>query len=285
MKILMIIIGLGILLQWFELQQFKITSYEIQSTKLNSEYKICFLSDLHGKTYGKRLLKSIEKNAPDIIVIGGDVVSKKEPIQMKTVIPFLTELSQIAKVYYCFGNHETTIDETLVHEKTHIEAYWQNYMKVVKELGIEIIRNDEQNIGTELCLVALELPQKYFRKKDIPELQSTELNQILKLDDLDREKFCILAAHHPLFADEYSELDVDLILSGHTHGGLVRFPFVGSIISTEFQFNPKYDGGWYSITNRRGKRTPLIVSKGLGTHTFHIRILNRAECIMINLAP
>ncbi|MCR5374499.1 MAG: hypothetical protein K6E39_03890, partial [Lachnospiraceae bacterium] len=79
-----------------------------------------------------------------------------------------------------------------------------------------------------------------------------------------------------------AELNPDLILCGHTHGGLVRIPFIGAIISPELELFPKYSGGMYDIVNE-GRSTKLIVSKGLGTHGFHIRVHDMAEIVEIRL--
>lgn len=283
MKFLVGIILIYVVLQWIELKCFRVTDYTVFHKKLQENHEICFLSDLHGFTYSGRLIEKIRKLNPDVIVIGGDVVSKKEPEQMTSMLNFLEELTFIAKVYYCFGNHETTIHELLSKESNLYEEKWVSYMDKVQAMGITIVRNQEIKLFDDINLTALELPYQYFEKKDIPKLTMDVMNKLLGKEKLDNTNFEILVAHHPLFARNYLELEPDLILSGHTHGGLIRFPVIGSIISTEFQWNPEFDGGKYELENKDGKKCNLIVSKGLGTHTFHIRVFDRAEIIMIHL--
>ena len=69
-------------------------------------------------------------------------------------------------------------------------------------------------------------------------------------------------------------------MSGHLHGGIVRLPKLGGVISPQFRLFPKYDGGDYLIGGRH-----MIVSRGLGSHTVNIRIMNRPELIVVKLLP
>ncbi len=132
--------------------------------------------------------------------------------------------------------------------------------------------------GEELFIYGLEVPMQYYEKhvrNVLPEGYLTE-----KLGPCPKDRFTVLLSHNPAFGEDTFAWGADLTLSGHTHGGLVRFPGKGSLISPELTFFPKYDGGHYE---KDGKH--LIVSKGLGTHTFHIRIFDRAELLSITIKP
>lgn len=285
MKLILIILIAAVVLQYVELQRFRITTYCLTSNKLKEPCEILFLSDLHGKTFGDRLLLRLQKLSPDLILIGGDVVSKKHPHELDYMPDFLCKLRQIAPVYYGFGNHETSIDVRLSQEMPTYGQMWEEYLAKVKEAQIPILRNEQCSLRKDLELVSLELPREYFIKFEKPSLQEEEVKNLLPDLTSKDDRFRILLAHNPAYGDTYTCLDPDLILSGHTHGGLVRFPFVGSLISTELTFNPKYDGGRYTLKDQKGKESTMIVSKGLGTHTYHIRILDRAEAVRIILKP
>ena len=98
------------------------------------------------------------------------------------------------------------------------------------------------------------------------------------LGDAKQDSVQILMAHNPMFAKEYAEWGADVSVCGHTHGGLVRIPGIGSVISPQFELFPKYDAGEFNFGDRK-----VYVSKGLGTHTFHIRVFDRAEVLMIRI--
>lgn len=88
------------------------------------------------------------------------------------------------------------------------------------------------------------------------------------LGEAKKDAVQILLAHNPMFAKEYADWGADITVCGHTHGGLVRIPGIGSVISPQFELFPKYDAGEFEFDGKK-----VYVSKGLGTHTFHIRVL------------
>ncbi|MGN0170194.1 MAG: metallophosphoesterase [Lachnospiraceae bacterium] len=285
MKVVLFCVIVAGLLQLVELRRFRITTYCVTSPKVNAPCEILFLSDLHGKTYNGRLIKRLSKLSPDYILVGGDVVSKKKPNEMSTMPEFLKQLTEIAPVFYGFGNHETTIDKVISQESPACGKLWAEYLSHISQYGIRIERNTVQELRDDIVLCSLELPEHYFKK-----FKTTEATQedILNLfPDLPKEekRFQILMAHNPAFSEQYLCLSPNLILSGHTHGGLVRFPLVGSLISVELTWNPKYDGGRYRLLGNNGEDCTLIVSKGLGNHSLPIRILDRAEAVRILLKP
>ena len=97
-----------------------------------------------------------------------------------------------------------------------------------------------------------------------------------KLGLTEKDCFTILVAHTPAYIKEYSEWGADLIICGHYHGGFVRIPFLGGVISPQLKLFPKYSGGKYNVNN-----TDVIVSRGLGSHTLPFRIFNTPELIVV----
>ena len=94
------------------------------------------------------------------------------------------------------------------------------------------------------------------------------------------ELFQILLAHNPAYAPHYASWGADVAFCGHNHGGLIRIPGVGSLVSPQMTLFPQYDAGEFEINGRH-----VIVSRGLGTHTFHIRVFNRAQLLAVEFLP
>ena len=120
-----------------------------------------------------------------------------------------------------------------------------------------------------------ELPIEYYkrgRKAELLEMQITET-----LGTPDENSFNLLLAHNPIYFPTYAAWGADLTLSGHLHGGIVRLPFVGGVISPQIRLFPKYTHGMYTENGRK-----LITSAGLGSHTINLRINNPPELVVID---
>ena len=145
--------------------------------------------------------------------------------------------------------------------------------------GVTFLENDSEVIrvrGNEICFTGLDLDLGFYKKFDRPMMEEGYLDVILPEADPDR--FNILLAHHPAFFEQYASWGADLTLSGHTHGGLIRFPGIGSVISSDLTLFPEYDAGRFEEDGH-----VMLVSRGLGTHTFHIRINDRAQVLICDL--
>lgn len=268
--------------EWMrEIFTFKITHYKIVSEKLNTlteEKKIVFLTDLHNNSYGKnneKLLNAVKCQNPDLILIGGDMLIGKPEADVKVAENFVCQLAEICSVYYANGNHEQRM-------KIYPEKFgkkYQEYKTSIEQSGVQFLENEHVDFMFDTCPVqiyGLEIPRgayKKFRKTVVPLEQIEEC-----LGKADVSKYQILLAHNPIFADTYLEWGADLVLSGHLHGGVVRVPGVGGLITPQFRLFPKYSG---ELTVKDGKS--VVVSKGLGTHTIKVRFLNPAEMIVLHL--
>ena len=281
----LIIIGVIVFLcivEWIrEIVSFKVTHYDIQSDKFNKlthEKKIVFLTDLHNNSYGKnnkKLLDAVKSQNPDLILIGGDMLVGKPEVSTKVAEDFLTKLTGICPVYYANGNHEQRM-------KIYPEKFgtkYQEYKTSVEQSGIEFLENEHIDLMFDACPIqihGLEIPRegyKKFRKTNVSLEQIEE-----RIGKADSSKYQILLAHNPIYADTYLEWGADLLLSGHLHGGIVRLPGLGGIITPQFRLFPKYSG---ELTVKDGKS--VVVSKGIGTHTIKIRFLNPAEIVVLHL--
>ncbi len=277
MKYLLIFFLLYVIWQWQELKRFRITHYEIRSEKLRDSHRFAVLADVHLWQYGehnKRLISAIKKEQPDVILIPGDLIVSSQPERFFRAEELIYQLIDIAPVYFSNGNHESRLEQP-THE--NYEAY-QKLKQTMCSLGVHFLNNTSETLtlGMDTIIISgLELPLSYYKKGTEKPLQKRRLNKLL--GRANRQHYQILLAHTPTYTPAYFSWGANLCLSGHYHGGLVCIPGLGSIISPQFKLFPKYSFGRFD----EGEHTALI-SRGLGTHTFHIRIFNRSEVLIVD---
>lgn len=239
-----------------------IIQYEIKSEKIDRDMDILFLSDLHSCDYGinqKKLMDKIKSVDCDVILLGGDIVDDK--LKAKKAFELLEQLQQLGKkIYYVHGNHEKRIENLVVIDETII-----NY-------NVQILNNEEVFLSNNIKLIGVD-----DSSGEILE------NYENKLDDLDEklnlENYNICLIHKPDYYFKKNLKNFDLMISGHTHGGQWRLPFIlNGVISPGQGLFPKYAGGMYNDDYT------LIVSRGLAKEkTVVPRIFNRPEINLIKL--
>lgn len=264
-----------------ELRDFRVTKYRICSQKLNGikrEKKIIFLSDLHNRMYGEeneRLLESIRNQHPDLILIGGDMLVRKDGNFYDKTVHFLAKLPGICPVYCANGNHEQKLKEL----PDKYEQSYEEYKKALTASGIHMLENASETVKLDevpVKLSGLEIPLGAYARFGKKELSLKEITDRIGEHGDDYQ---ILFAHHPGYMKEYLAYGADLILGGHYHGCLVQLPGIGGVISTNFTLFPKYSGGIY----QEGEQT-AVVSRGLGTHSVPLRLWNWPELIVLELS-
>ena len=280
----LILIGVILILcvaEWMrEISTFRITHYNIISDKLSGlkrERKVLFLTDLHNNCYGKEnksLLDAVRMQNPDLILIGGDMLVGKPELSTKVAEDLVCKLTEICPVYYVNGNHEQRM-------KIYPEKFgtkYHEYKSIVEKTGVHFLENEHVDLTIDDCEIqihGLEIPREGYKKfrKTVVSLEQIEE----RIGKADIAKYQILLAHNPIYTDTYLKWGADLVLSGHLHGGIVRIPGLGGVITPQFRLFPKYSG---ELTVKDGKS--VVVSKGLGTHTIRIRFLNPAEVIVLH---
>ncbi len=245
------------------------------------------LSDIHNTGFGKgnrSLLQKIFKVNPDFVIIAGDLITKKKPCYPGNAYNLIKDLSDRYPVYFAYGNHEQRFED-LEHNRdvngipdNELVRSWTVFKSKLKEMGVYILDNKTITLkykNNTLNITGLSLDYAYYKSR------SESLNQDYITDKIgkrSREGYQILIAHNPVYFKDYILWGADLVLSGHIHGGLVRLPFIGGIISPQVRFFPKYDAGLFEDNGRY-----MVVSRGLGTHSFMPRIFNPPELVVINL--
>lgn len=248
-----------------------VTHYSITSNQLPDSFdrfKIAVVSDLHNARFGSdnsQIIRKIEEEHPDIIAITGDLVDSNRT-DMETAIALVHELMQIAPCYYVTGNHEAWIGKQFSELEEMLLA------ENVQILHDEVIRLEKN--GQTIQLAGLDDPD--FTERDTAVQQSmlqTKLNQMNLY-----EEYCILLSHRPETFEAYVEEKINLVLSGHAHGGQFRLPFISGIVAPNQGLFPKYTAGKYTRNN-----TTMIVSRGIGNSIIPIRFNNRPEIVVIEL--
>ena len=280
--VILLIVCIICVVEWMrEIHTFKMTHYHITSKKLSGlkgEKKIILLSDLHNCCYGNdndKLLCAIERENPDFILVAGDMLVGKPGKSSEVAERFMIRLSKICDVYHANGNHEQRMKE---FEDLYGDSF-QKYDAVLKQAGIQCLSNEKVTLKWDdipVNIWGLELPQQKYEKFQKQSLNIEELKKYL--GDAESSSYNILIAHNPTFMDNYLKWGADLVTSGHLHGGVVRIPLVGGVISTQLFLFPKYSGEMKKVGN-----AVAVVSKGIGIHTIKIRLLNPAEVVVMHI--
>ncbi len=260
----------------FKLSRHRVRISDTQQS-LRRPFSAVLLSDLHNMSYGEgntELLQEIRNETPALILIAGDMVTAGKKAETESAMALMDSLTRSYQVYYANGNHESRL-------KADPERYgdsYERYADAIKSFGVHLLENTCTEIeaeGARLALWGLELPADYYRKLHREEPAGTQITELLGSPR--QGAFNILLAHHPLYCEAYAAWGADLTLSGHLHGGIVRIPFLGGLLSPQFGLFPKYDRGLYRVDGRK-----LIVTAGLGSHTIPLRVNNPPEIVVID---
>ena len=250
----------------------ELNAYTVKSEKLPAAfqgYRIVHISDLHNAQMGEnneKLLKMIGQAKPDMIAITGDLVDSRDT-DIPVALDFAAKAMEIAPCYYVTGNHEA-----------RIPAYAQ-LRKGLQELGVTVLENAAVEIEREsekIGLIGVDDPS--FQTDYLFGDAETVLRDALqKLNEQDT--YAVLLSHRPELFDMYVESGVDLVLTGHAHGGQFRLPWIGGLAAPNQGLFPQYDAGIYTE-----KQTNMMVSRGIGNSIIPIRFNNRPEVILITLS-
>lgn len=249
-----------------------ISKFNYNNEKILNEFsgfKIVHISDLHNKSFGKNqkyLLNKISSLSPDIIVVTGDLIDRRR-YDLDTALLFIEGAMEIAPVYYSSGNHEAWSGQ---YEDIR-ERLIDHGAIVLDDTKVELFKNHERIEILGLTDPAF-LTSSYMDKKDTSGLE--EYLQLMRDDSV----FQILLSHRPDLIDIYSRENIDMIFSGHAHGGQIRIPGIGGIVAPDQGFFPKYTSGSHTIN-----KSTIYISRGLGNSLVPIRIFNRPELVVVTL--
>jgi len=235
------------------------------------QFKIVQISDLHNKQFGEdqeRLLDKVRNQMPNIIIVTGDLIDQRKYNLHKAMI-FIRGAVKIAPVYYVSGNHEAW------------SGHYETLKKSLQEAGVTVLDNsvfDFKMGENSIRLLGVSDPD-FLTSSYLEGTNASLLEETLKGWSIEeRENFNILLSHRPELFDVYHGANIDMVFTGHAHGGQVRLPFVGGIVAPDQGFFPKYTSGSYTEGS-----TTMFVSRGLGNSIVPQRLFNRPEIVVVTL--
>ncbi len=231
-------------------------------------FRIAQVSDLHNAELGKdnnKLIEKLNECEPDIIVLTGDLIDSNHT-NLEVALSFARQAVKIAPCYFVTGNHEAWVGSQYEELKTSLE-----------NAGVTVLQDEaiELNYGDE-CIQLIGLNDPDFSERDSflsESILETKLSEINISNG-----FTILLSHRPEHFNVYQNKNIDLVLSGHAHGGQFRLPFLGGVIAPNQGLFPKYDAGTYTENG-----TTMIVSRGIGNSIIPFRVNNRPEIVLVEL--
>ena len=267
----LVILYLGIWTLWGNIA-LEVNEYEIVSDRIPEAFagfRIAQVSDLHNKDFGEgygQLLTLLSEINPDIIVVTGDLIDSRQT-DLDVALEFAWQAGKIARVYYVSGNHEARVPE------------YEDLKTGLMKAGVVILENQKVQItreGESITLMGIDDPS--FQEDYL--FGDSESVARQAIEDLQNESdgYTVLLSHRPELFDLYVDTEMDLVFSGHAHGGQFRLPFVGGLVAPNQGFFPKYDAGQFNEEN-----TTMIVSRGVGNSIIPIRFNNRPEIVLVTL--
>ena len=250
----------------------EVNEYEIQSDRIPEAFtgfRIGQVSDLHNAEFGEgneKLIELLSQTDPDMIVITGDLIDSRHT-DIEIALEFARQAMKISPVYYVSGNHEARVHE------------YEDLKMGLAEAGVIVL--DDQKIqitreGESFTLMGIDDPS--FQEDYLFGDSESVARQAIENLQNESDGYTILLSHRPELFDLYVETEMDLVFSGHAHGGQFRLPFLGGLVAPNQGFFPKYDAGLFSEEN-----TTMIISRGVGNSIIPVRFNNRPEIILVTL--
>ncbi|MEE3332865.1 MAG: metallophosphoesterase [Ruminococcus sp.] len=255
-----------------------VSNYNIKTDKYSSSFRAVVLSDLHNKEYGKeniRLIQKVKEQKPDIIFTLGDFVTKFDS-NKSTSLKLYKELTKICRVYSVPGNHET-------------HRSYSEFVKLKEEIratGVTLLINQAEKVKINGdCIVVGGLRNYPYFEYLAPDYDCPEKDLLESVAARQKDNFVILLNHHPEYL--YWGLHgnkVDLMLCGHTHGGIIRLPYIGGLLAPNQgilsgrEILPVFTKGLYKKDG-----TTMIITGGLGNEVPLPRYFNPPEISVIDI--
>ena len=254
----------------------KTVYYTVESGKITAPVRIALITDLHSCRYGKNqknLIEAVQKQNPDIVLLGGDIFDDKVP--HKNAELTVKQLAEKYPCYYVTGNHE----------------YWSRevgtILNIIEGYGVAVLSGECDTIevnGQTINICGVDDPDvEVYLEEGVPiNQQLNSANEAAKNaeETVGKEIFSVLLSHRPELFETYQKYDFDVVLSGHAHGGQWRIPgLLNGLLAPNQGLFPEYAGGRYDANG-----TTMIVSRGLARESTPVpRIFNRPELVIIDI--
>lgn len=267
-----IIIILGVIYLYWGNNSLTVSKHTVSPENLPESFngfRVVQISDLHNKDFKGRLIKKIKNLNPDIIAVTGDIIDSYHT-QPEVALKFVENAVKIAPVYYITGNHESRLTDI-----------YPEFRKSLEKLGVTVLDCKGVTLekdGGEIFLAGMD-DLTFFGSSVLNENTIVFEEKVNALAAEKGERVGILLSHRPEIFDTYVDSGFEVVLTGHAHGGQIRLPFIGGILTPNQGFFPEYDAGMFQSGN-----TSMIISRGLGNSLFPFRVGNRPEIIVCELS-
>lgn len=266
-KLIKLLIGITVIYAFLYVNNhwLVVTEHTYESEKIPKNFdgfRITQVTDLHDATFGEkqsRLVEKVRATKPDAIFLTGDLVDSRR-YDLENSLQAVAQFVDIADVYYVLGNHEVALNLT-------DEIY-----AALMDLGVHVLPNDAVAIerdGERIVIAGIEDPLMG---------QNVEMSIEAARQQVGTDSFTMLLSHRPEQFAAYVDKEIDLVFTGHAHGGQIRLPFIGGIVAPAQGLFPTYTAGVFEERD-----TTMIVSRGLGNSLFPFRIFNLPEIITVQL--
>ncbi len=253
-----------------------VEEYEISTTGKAAGIQIALISDLHGQEFGEgneRLVRKLAEQAPDLICVVGDMFeADASEDEIASFAALLRELVEIAPVFVSYGNTEIAYEAAS-------GAQWR---QIVENAGATLL--EEGYVDLEINGQTLRVGGIFgyaFRNAQSEDAWKASETYRFLSDFTQTDAYKILLCHRPdsfIFNEAYNNWAIDLVLCGHTHGGLCRLPLVGGLYAPEQGWFPKYDKGLFTLGEIK-----MVITSGLSGYGWIPRVLNLPEITIIRL--
>lgn len=252
--------------------------YTVETEKIKGQTTFVAISDSEGRIFGEnnsRLAEKVKDANPEFVMILGDMVDNENG-DYSGVVALCKTLAKDYPVYYALGNHELSFSES------ENGKYLENLKNAINSTGATMLVNEMTDFKTEDGdkITIAGLKQFPFFEYYAPDYDNEENKLFQKyLSQEDDSHYSILMCHCPeTYMWGFDEYNIDLMVSGHTHGGLFRIPFVGGVYAPEQGFMPKYTKGYYSNGNAN-----MLISAGLNNSQNIPRLFNPLDVTVVTL--
>lgn len=278
--LVVVCLAIVLIISYFENRKLTVTEYQIKDKRVPNAFDgfhIVHLSDLHNAEFGaqnEQLINVINELKPDIIIITGDMIIGKPEQDVSKAVDVMNTLCKVAPVYFSMGNHELRVS---LYEDTYGDM-WKQFLKGISK-DVHLLFDDKTIIsrnGDEISLYGLNLTPELYKRIIQTPMPNDYLDSLFGTCNPDG--YHIFMAHNPDYFKDYVKWGANLTFAGHVHGGLICIPLLGGVLSPMIHFFPKYDKGLFKEMGQY-----MILSGGLGNHTFKFRVNNLPEVVSVTL--
>lgn len=281
LKVILVILGVLILIclasVWISYNWLTVSDFTVTSGKISEPFRMVLISDLHDHSFGddnEKLVEKIREQSPDLIIVDGDMINGDSENDDTAAVELVWSLADIAPVYYSLGNHEYD----------YIEAGHDGLQSDLEEAGAVVLNYQSVDIEVKGNPIRLGGLCEYGFETGMQSEEDNERVDSYLESYTNTDRYLVMCAHRPesFYPWDYADVwGIDLVLSGHLHGGQVIIPGLGGLYNSLDGFFAEYDYGQYKLG-----RSDMIITRGLGSNPKLLpRFNNPPEIAVVDVKP